>query len=262
MTIDTHIQNVMDFLVDSMGHRGLAFFICILSTLYDITYEVAKFNYRIIGSIVDEFSTVGNLWVYLTDNSHPLPYKVFKEHPKNARWFYNKNANTLYESLNCICDCSLPLVHCEKLPWRMSILSQVRTDSNNDIIMQEHYLDEWASTFFMTVYDANVVPPNVLMQCWSLHSGVWMHPNADYTWRLHIINNHGDNITFNNINCLLDEEDKLLWKKALGLKTHSSLVSKNSASAYDADDEADDDTATAAVTTATTTDDETLPCVG
>lgn len=223
--IETITTPTVSLFYSILGPKGVQFTISVLSWLYDIFNYIALINYRILGSIVDEFSTIGNLWVFIDNESKPLPYKVFNEHPCHVKWFYNKNVNSLYESINNISDRVSPSqlnytdeILCRKLPWIMSVLSHYEVDpSDNEIIRQEYYLDDWVSTFFMTVYDNILIPPNILINCWSLNSGVWFSGNQK--WRLQIINRDGDSVTFDNINSTFSDNDMLKWRKCLGLES-------------------------------------------
>lgn len=221
MSIENPLQKMTDFFIRLLGPRSVALCVSVMSTLYDITYEFAKLNYRALKALAYEFTTIGNLWVFRDDNSQPIPYKVFKTHPENVKWFYNTLSNNLYESINYITDCSAdPNNQSVKLPWRMSVLSQVKKDlSNNEVVLQEYFLDDWASNFFMNVYDAVTIPPNVITQCWSLNSGIWLWPDDNSFWRLQIIDRNGENITFDNVTGQFNEEDQLKWRRVLGLES-------------------------------------------
>lgn len=221
MDIETTLQKITNFSIDLLGPRGVALCVSVISTFYYVTYEISKLFYRALNALIYEFSTIGNLWVFTTDNSHPIPYKVFKNHPENVKWFYDALSNNLYESLNFVSYRSSVINnHSVKLPWRMSVLSQVKTDvSKNEVVLQEYFLDDWASNFFMNVYDSVSIPPNVIIQCWSLNSRIWLLTNDDSFWRLQIIDRNGENITFDNVTGQFNEEDQLKWRRVLGLES-------------------------------------------
>ena len=223
----------MQHLVNILGPRGVTIAFTIFSTTYELLHAIALFNWRILGSIIDEFSSVGNLWVFHSENQTPIPYQVFGDHPESAKWFYNKNVNTLYESMNCISD-RCPPTTCAKLPWIMSHLSLIEKDSEgNEITKNEWFLDEWASHFYLTVYDSFSVSPKVILNCWSLNSGIWMDENKVY--RLSVINKNGEHIEFNDINHALSEELTLKWRSILGLESLPLSASTSRSESIDED---------------------------
>jgi hypothetical protein len=242
MSIENPLQKMTDFFIGLLGPRGVALCVSVMSTIYDVTYEFAKLNYRALKAFVYEFTTIGNLWVFRDDNSLPIPYKVFKTHPENIKWFYNTLSNNLYESINYITDrCAHPNNQSVKLPWRMSVLSQVKKDlSKNEVVIQEYFLDDWASNLFMNVYDAVTIPPNIITQCWSLNSGVWLWSDADTFWRLQIIDRNGENITFDNVTEQFNEEDQLKWRRVLGLES-SPQPAADDTEYFSDEDEGDED---------------------
>jgi hypothetical protein len=220
------IENVLeDFLKKSVhtlhriiGPRGLALSIRILSTLYQVSYTVCSLFYSTVSAVIDEFSTNGNLWVFRGNNTQPLPYKVFSKYPVDATWFYNQNANILYEALSAEAQTSsyVPL-HSVKLPWIMSVLScRIMNDSGGVAAETEWYLDDWASTFFMAT-DAHVISPKIILACWSIKSGVWFS-NSDVI-RLEVIDRNGDRVVFENINAQMTDAEVILWRKTLGLES-------------------------------------------
>lgn len=220
-TLEEFLENSVHTLHRIIGPRGLALSIRILSTLYQVSYTVCSLFYRIFGAVIDEFSTNGNLWVFRGDNTQPLPYKVFAEYPVDATWFYNQNANALYEALSAEARTSsyVPL-HSVKLPWIMSLLSCRILNENGGITAEtEWYLDDWASSFFMTT-DAHLISPKIILACWSIQSGVWFS-DSDVVC-LEVIDRNGERVVFNNINTTMTDTEELLWRKTLGLESQTS----------------------------------------
>ncbi|NDG32363.1 hypothetical protein EB118_20090, partial [bacterium] len=102
------LETLMNFFLTKTAHtlhttfgpQFTALTIKILSYVYQLSHTVGSLFYRTFGAVIDEFSINGNLWVFRGCNTQPLPYKVFNHYPADARWFYNKNVNTLYEALS------------------------------------------------------------------------------------------------------------------------------------------------------------------
>ena len=227
-TISIFTSNLTSYLASSMhsviGPRGVAFSLSAFSTIYQITSYLGSLVYRTFGAVIDEFSTNGNIWVFLNSNTQPLPYKFFAEYPVNATWFYNRTSNTLYEALSPASRInSYVPMQSFKLPWIMSLVSCMSEDKK---MTNEWYLDDWASTFFMAT-DNYYISPKLVLACWSINSGVWFSDSD--TVRLEIIDKNGEKVVFNNINASLSDTDAISWRKVLGLES-TQLVHSDSGS--------------------------------
>ena len=165
-------NDIGKFANNVLGPRGIAFSLWVVSSIYSVSLAIGNVAWRTFGAVLDEFSTNGNIWIFADSKTTPLPYKVFNECPEFAKWFYNSQANSLYESISSRVN-SYFLTSPTKLPWIMSVVSCEKLNSDGEYKSSgEWYLDSWVSEFFMSVHENYYIDPRIILSCWSIQSGI------------------------------------------------------------------------------------------
>ena len=218
-----YTQNVTNTVASILTPRGVAFCLTLAGTMYDMYKFTLNTTGRVLGSVIDEFSTSGNLWIFFGDETRPIPYKVCATPPQGVSWVYNKISNTLFERQSGPVGSSTPFSYLEtnpcKLPWIMTVATTYGVDeSGNNVKTAEYYLDEWLSDFFVDIHEKTDIPPRILLSCWALNSGIWFE--NDRVVRLEVMDKNAETYVFENINSELNSSDMPRWRNVLNL-THT-----------------------------------------
>lgn len=241
MAVLTNIQPSIDDLLTSyswdtfynLKNNILYYSLSIFNTVYDLTEIISKYACRFVNSIYREFSILGHYWIFLHDESIPIPSWYLQQVPSDYDYEYNDTVKVLHEKGSVYFEgCEDEQIRNQfhtKLNWVMASVTAynvLKDGSTQDYA--NHYLD---SIFDLTVIgnldengDYYYPTPDTILSCWSIHSGRWF--NKGEKVRLEVMTRDGELLMFDNIFSICDtEEGCSRWIKAIGL---SSLTNNNS----------------------------------